>query len=418
MRMASGESGWERSGITRGRSTWRIPTDTSSVRHRPREHIHQGPGIGPLASTSRLKVIVRLAMGTGFLSDVVVSETRFRIQFNRRTPDLRFAYHGLVNGLTDALIELGRTVRDQVRSGFARGPDRMSLPVGQGVSDLQYALDSLGEAGLIEEVERRFDGLPLRLLSEGLSAGGEVISEGTNRQLLVIDPVDGTRGLMHDKRSAFFLAGLAPDGGTPRLRDLTHACLVEIPCTRSDLSDVLAFGEGDGLVGWTENLRTGDRLALDPRPSGADGLEHGFGTLSRFFGGAGGAMGEFQDRFLERLLPGAPDDWMSIFEDQHICNGGQMHALATGRDRFVADLRPLFTRPDGGRLLCAHPYDVLAWPIAEAAGVVLTNPDGTPLDAPLDLETDVAWVGYASEGLRQKVEPALLGALRDVGLLS
>ena len=92
-----------------------------------------------------------------------------------------------------------------------------------------------------------------------------------------------------------------------------------------------------------------------------------------------------------------------------------MHALITGRDRFVADLRPLFRRTDGGPLMCSHPYDVLALPIAEAAGVVITDPSGAPLDTPLDLHTDVAWIGYASSALRANVEPAVRAALAKVG---
>jgi hypothetical protein len=40
-----------------------------------------------------------------------------------------------------------------------------------------------------------------------------------------------------------------------------------------------------------------------------------------------------------------------------------------------------------------------------------------PLDAPLDLESDVAWIGYANDALRRTIEPALIGALRRRGLL-
>ena len=36
---------------------------------------------------------------------------------------------------------------------------------------------------------------------------------------------------------------------------------------------------------------------------------------------------------------------------------------------------------------------------------------------PLDLETDVAWVGYANARLRERVEPALRGALERRGLV-
>jgi hypothetical protein len=36
---------------------------------------------------------------------------------------------------------------------------------------------------------------------------------------------------------------------------------------------------------------------------------------------------------------------------------------------------------------------------------------------PLDLTTDVAWVGYANEQLRASIEPVLQAALRRRGLL-
>jgi len=40
-----------------------------------------------------------------------------------------------------------------------------------------------------------------------------------------------------------------------------------------------------------------------------------------------------------------------------------------------------------------------------------------PVDAPFDVTADVAWVGYANERLRARVEPALQDALRRRGLL-
>jgi hypothetical protein len=49
--------------------------------------------------------------------------------------------------------------------------------------------------------------------------------------------------------------------------------------------------------------------------------------------------------------------------------------------------------------------------IAEELGLLVTDVSGNALDAPLDLETDVAWVGYANERLRARVEPALRAAL-------
>jgi hypothetical protein len=42
---------------------------------------------------------------------------------------------------------------------------------------------------------------------------------------------------------------------------------------------------------------------------------------------------------------------------------------------------------------------------------------GKPLDAPLDLATDVAWVGYANDTLRRAIEPVLHTVLRRRSLL-
>jgi hypothetical protein len=47
----------------------------------------------------------------------------------------------------------------------------------------------------------------------------------------------------------------------------------------------------------------------------------------------------------------------------------------------------------------------------------VTDPEGEPLAAPLDVDTDVAWVGYANEAIRRQVEPALQRELRRRGML-
>ena len=47
----------------------------------------------------------------------------------------------------------------------------------------------------------------------------------------------------------------------------------------------------------------------------------------------------------------------------------------------------------------------------------MTDAQGHQLDAPLDVEPDVAWVGYANAAIRAQVEPRLQHALRRRGLL-
>lgn len=311
-----------------------------------------------------------------------------------------------------ALLTVARRVRDAVRRGFARNAELASAE--QGFSDLQYPVDRLAEEGLASLAASAFPaGEGLRLLWEGGDESGVSIHPGPRPRLLVLDPVDGTRGLMHDKRSAWFLGGIHPPGANPSLRGLTRACLVEIPPTRSHLSDVLLWA-GGALHAWTESLESGGSAPLSLRPSAAPDLLHGFATVSRFLWRDAAWLGRLQDALLARLYPDDPDAGRLLFEDQYISNGGQLHALITGRDRFVLDVRPLIPVSSARPPLCSHPYDLLALPIAEAAGVIVTDPRGRPLDAPLDLSTPVAWAGYANAALRARIEPALLAVLAEL----
>jgi hypothetical protein len=48
---------------------------------------------------------------------------------------------------------------------------------------------------------------------------------------------------------------------------------------------------------------------------------------------------------------------------------------------------------------------------------VVTDAQGQALDAPLSVDGDLSWVGYANEHVRGEIEPRLQQALRDRGLL-
>jgi hypothetical protein len=62
---------------------------------------------------------------------------------------------------------------------------------------------------------------------------------------------------------------------------------------------------------------------------------------------------------------------------------------------------------------CCHPYDLCTRFIAEVAGAIITAPDGGPLQAPLDTETNVAWLGYANRELQTHIEPVLRDLIRS-----
>ena len=50
--------------------------------------------------------------------------------------------------------------------------------------------------------------------------------------------------------------------------------------------------------------------------------------------------------------------------------------------------------------------------------MIVTDPSGRPLDAPLTVDADVAWVGYANAKLRAVLEPLLQQELRARGWIA
>jgi hypothetical protein len=144
--------------------------------------------------------------------------------------------------------------------------------------------------------------------------------------------------------------------------------------------------------------------------------------ISRFFPGAREELAAIDEEIVRGALGPVREGKAHCFEDQYLSSGGQLYELMMGHDRFVADLRPLidrFLQARGITLgICCHPYDLCTELIAREAGVIVTDVHGAPLSAPLTIEPDVAWAGYANEAIRREVEPLLKDALRRRGLIS
>ena len=264
------------------------------------------------------------------------------------------------------------------------------------------------------------------LVAEGLPGGRVVLPEGRSEAeaalRVLVDPIDGTRGLMYQKRSAWILTGVAPNRGPgTRLRDVVAAVQTEVPLVKQHLADALWAVRGEGAGAERFNRLTGERTPLRLRPSGAPTIAHGFAMVARFFPGAREELAAIDEEIVAAALGPVRPGKAHCFEDQYISTGGQLYELMAGHDRFVADLRPLLEGVLARRGLalgiCCHPYDLATELIAREAGVIVTDPQGLPLDAPLDVESDVAWVGYANEAIRAQVEPLLQAALRRRGLI-
>ena len=292
------------------------------------------------------------------------------------------------------LCALGDHVRDLVVG--ARGIE-MAAVEGATAADTIYAIDKVADDALLEWFDRHWRGV--EVVSEGLDDA--VVVGDDPEWTVIVDTIDGTRGLMYDKRSAWCLAAAAPRGG--RLGDIVAAAMTELPTSKQSAVDQLSGVRNGGITAQRHDLRDGGRSPLTVRPSTATDLEHGWSGIAKFFVPGKVALAELEAELFRRL--GARE----VFDDEYVSSGGQLHELITGRDRFVADLRPLVV-PDA---LACHPYDLCTAMLLEEAGGVVTDPWGDPLDAPLDTTSPVAWVGYANPRLAARIGPELAAVLRE-----
>jgi fructose-1,6-bisphosphatase/inositol monophosphatase family enzyme len=324
--------------------------------------------------------------------------------------------------ILDRLISFQRTVREMIiRTRTVGGLSEVSRTSS---ADTIYKIDTEVDPLLEEFCKQWGKEMPLVLVAEGLEeldgteAKYRVYPQGTRAEdaaiRLIVDPIDGTRGIMYDKRAAWALAGVAPNKGDhTRLRDIEVAVMTELPTSKMGQADVLWAIKGRGARGQRIDLRDGRAEELKIAPSHAGGINHGFASITNFFPGTKVLAGELMEFLAGRLIGPADVTRATVYEDQYISTGGQFYEVIIGHDRFNADLRPLFyeiqNQPAG---LCCHPYDCATWLIAEEAGAVITDGLGRPMDGPLDVTTGISWAIFANRELQIEIEPLLEEFLR------
>ena len=291
--------------------------------------------------------------------------------------------------------------------------------------DTIYAIDRVSEELLVQLfAEELAPTAPLVLIAEGIEDGKLVLPVGASERdavwRVIVDPIDGTRGLMYQKRSAWVLTGVARNrGDETNLQDIELAVQTEIPLVKQHLSDVLWAMRGKGTHAERFNRLTQERRPLALRPSRSETIRHGFAMVARFFPGAREELAAIDEEIIRGVLGPVERGKAHCFEDQYLSSGGQLYELMMGHDRFVADLRPLIEKVlnrAGLELgICCHPYDVCTELIAREAGVIVTDDRGEPLRAPLNVEADVTWIGYANDSIRREIEPVLRRVLRERG---
>lgn len=337
----------------------------------------------------------------------------------------------MIRNQTELLARI-RTIHASIRDAVVAACeqtaiDRLAVAVAEEAGDTIFAIDRVSEDVLLDRFGALAETWSCVLIAEGLGQTGRtVLPSGTNpgdaELCIIVDPIDGTRGLMYQKRPAWILTGVAPNkGAATTLADIELAVMTEIPLVKQHLSDSFWAIAGEGAAGERFNRLTGETSSLIPQPSGAPSIMQGYGSIARFFPGARDVLAAVEEDMIERVLGPQPAGIALTFEDQYISTGGQLYELIMGHDRWIADLRPLadsILQRRGKHLgMCCHPYDLSTELVAREAGVIVADVYGQPLKAPLDVTTEIAWIGYANAEIAAQIGPVLDDLLVEHGML-
>lgn len=332
-----------------------------------------------------------------------------------------------------SLVEPLKRLHERIRQAVVESCERSALEDLAAVAreeegDTIYAVDRVSEDLLVDFFEHEIATTDaVVLIAEGLESGKVTLPRGVDeaeaKWRIIVDPIDGTRGLMYQKRSGWILTGVAPNlGSNTSLRDIVFAIQTEIPLVKQHLSDCAWSIIGQGVEAHRFNRLTGESRPLTVRPTTAKTIAHGYAQISRFFPGARDELAAIDEEIVLGALGPVQPDKAHCFEDQYTSTGGQLYELMSGHDRFTADLRPLMNKVISQRGvvmgICCHPYDVCTELIARELGVIVTDIYGERLNAELSVKPDIAWVGYANEDIRNQIQPLLTAALRRRGLLN
>lgn len=334
---------------------------------------------------------------------------------------------------TERLTDLCDRIRRAARTALdVPCPGQVARPVSQGVGDVTYELDACCERVITEWLEECAREGPLSLLTEdagwrhrGPGSGGPIdLGDLTDRDdpfdhggpRIAIDPVDGTRNLMGDLRSAWTVISFAgPGPGQPRLADQTLGLVSELPDTRAAHYRVLHATPTSPCVLELRDLALGALISErhvavddDDRP------DHGYFPFFRYAPELRPHLAAVEAEFFRRLREHEDADTRHCFDDQYICGAGQLILLALGTYRSLVDLRGFVGQRAGLATTTGHPYDVAgAIVCARAAGCVVTDEGGHELDFPIDCTTPVNMIAWTNTPTAHRLAPHLQAALRN-----
>src|SRR5260370_13696448 len=177
----------------------------------------------------------------------------------------------------DALLAEVRRLHDDIQGAVVAQAERHSLAALAAVAqdtaegDTIFAIGRVSEQRLVAFFEAEVaPARPLVLIAEGLpdtgaGEGVSVLPRGAREEdaevRILVDPIDGTRPYMYQKRSAWILTGVAPNRGRgTRPADIELAVPTEIPLVKQHLADPLSATPGAGIPAERRHRPPGHRV--------------------------------------------------------------------------------------------------------------------------------------------------------------
>jgi myo-inositol-1(or 4)-monophosphatase len=262
----------------------------------------------------------------------------------------------------ELVLPLAQHLRDRVLPELGSYAGREHAGSARG-GDVTFAVDELAEVSLQEFLTARAPRIAFYSEDRGLVAPAQAT------EVLVVDPIDGTRPAMAGLESACVAVALAPLGdGEPTMADVEVGCVVEIKS-----GDWYLAIRGAGV-------RSSRRLRLSPE-SDIGRMFWGYGFRGRPVRPTVEVLGDLIDA--SSVGGGTFELGSQAFAMTRIVTG-QLDAVIEVGSRMVDDvpgMRAEFERIGGGQVLNNSPYDLAApWLCLREAGGVVTDGWGAPLD--------------------------------------
>lgn len=331
-------------------------------------------------------------------------------------PEILIEKHHPAEKLARLFWQAHRHARAAVRQALLSAhSNEMTKVAAITAADTIYGIDMIAETALLNFIETHQHEAPAFALV-GEFETGETLTFGNGQPefRVLLDPIDGTRLLMHKKSSGWILTGIALErGAATRLADIFFALQTELPPPKQTFADTLWASQFGTAQGQREDLLTGASTPLLLGGDMSEDLLHGFISFVNLFPRGKQLLAKLEEDFLySPIVAASTAAEPPIFADQHLSTGGQLYALMTGQMRLVADFRPLLNQHWRQRheptLLCAHPYDLATALIARKAGVSLFDQEGSELDGPTAPTDEIGWIGFANTKLAARYLPTLL----------